>query len=120
MRVCKTWHRVGLEFLYESVALHSIGQLPAFVNALEARMGDGGGTGGVGAFVRQLEIGYWVPRAYYTLHETELAGVLALCPRLTHFAYNPKSSIAGGPHSLPSIRSPAVLHSHSHTSKSAI
>ncbi|KAJ7888314.1 hypothetical protein B0H14DRAFT_2693542, partial [Mycena olivaceomarginata] len=90
MRVCKTWHRVGLEFLYESVALHSIGQLPAFVNALEARMGDGGGTGGVGAFVRRLEIGYWVPRPYDALHETELAGVLALCPRLTHFAYNPQ------------------------------
>ncbi|KAF7350162.1 hypothetical protein MVEN_01318700 [Mycena venus] len=60
IRVCKKWHRIGLEFLYESVTLHSVGQLPAFVHALEA-------SAEVGTLVRRLEIGYWVPRGFITV-----------------------------------------------------
>ncbi|KAK7046431.1 hypothetical protein R3P38DRAFT_2688774 [Favolaschia claudopus] len=83
IRVCKHWYRVGLEFLYESVTLHWIGQLPAFVEALEAR-------DNVGSFVRRLEIGYWIPRGYHTLHDTEIQNILRLCPRIIHFAFNPR------------------------------
>lgn len=88
MSVCKTWNRVGLEFLYESVALHSYQQLRDFVGALGGRTVEG--ASGVGLFVRRLEIGYWVPHPYRALHEAELGAVIALCPRLTHFAFNPQ------------------------------
>ncbi|KAK6992689.1 hypothetical protein R3P38DRAFT_3083659 [Favolaschia claudopus] len=83
IRVCKQWYRVGLEFLYESVTLHWIGQLPAFAEALEARAN-------VGSFVRRLEIGYWIPRGYHTLHDTEIQNIFRLCPRIIHFAFNPR------------------------------
>ncbi|KAJ7888318.1 hypothetical protein B0H14DRAFT_2562287 [Mycena olivaceomarginata] len=64
--------------------------------------GEGMGAAGIGVFVRRprLEIVYWVPRGYHTLHETELVRVFVLCPRLTHFAYNP---LSGG-------LIPALLH----------
>ncbi|KAJ6503870.1 hypothetical protein C8R45DRAFT_1091639 [Mycena sanguinolenta] len=84
IRVCKKWHRIGLELLYESVVLHWIGQLPAFVYALEAL------ADGIGAFVQHLRIEYWVPRGYHTLHNTELKKIFKLCPRLMHFAFNPQ------------------------------
>ncbi|KAK7046457.1 hypothetical protein R3P38DRAFT_3257813 [Favolaschia claudopus] len=82
IQVCKTWYRIGLEFLYESVVLHSIGQLPSFVMALEARPS-------VGSFVRRLEIDYWVPQGYNALHEAEIQKAFQLCRNLTHFAFNP-------------------------------
>ncbi|KAF7343847.1 hypothetical protein MSAN_01966000 [Mycena sanguinolenta] len=84
IRACKRWHRIGLECLYESVILHWIGQLPAFVQALETL------ASGIGAFVQHLRIEYWVPRGYHALHSTELNKVFKLCPRLTHFAFNPQ------------------------------
>ncbi|KAK7046472.1 F-box domain-containing protein [Favolaschia claudopus] len=83
IQVCKRWYRIGLEFLYESVSLNSIGQLAVFVVALESRPH-------LGSLVRCLEICYWVPRGYRTLHDTELMKALALCPRLTYFAFNPQ------------------------------
>ncbi|KAF7343848.1 F-box domain-containing protein [Mycena sanguinolenta] len=85
IRVCKEWYRIGLEFLYESVTLHWIGQLPAFVQALETLA-----DGGVGAFVQYLQVEYWVPRGYHKLHNTELKKIFKLCPRLTHLAFNPQ------------------------------
>ncbi|KAF8189489.1 hypothetical protein K438DRAFT_1971607 [Mycena galopus ATCC 62051] len=94
IRVCKTWHRIGLEFLYESVTLNWIGQLPSFVSALEAVSGDGIG---VGAFVRRLEIGYWVPRGYQILQNAELNKIFRMCPRLTHFAFNPQCPLGSLP-----------------------
>ncbi|KAK6992672.1 hypothetical protein R3P38DRAFT_2657968 [Favolaschia claudopus] len=83
IQVCKRWYRIGLEFLYESVSLNSIGQLAVFVVALESHPH-------LGSLVRRLEICYWVPRGYHTLHDTELTKALALCPRLTYFAFNPQ------------------------------
>ncbi|KAJ6459063.1 hypothetical protein C8R45DRAFT_1031356 [Mycena sanguinolenta] len=83
-RVCKRWHSVGLELLYENVTLRWIGQLPAFVQALETREE-------VGSFVRRLEIGYWFPQGYHTLQDAELGKIFGLCPLLTHFAFNPQS-----------------------------
>ncbi|KAF7351490.1 hypothetical protein MSAN_01581300 [Mycena sanguinolenta] len=83
-KVCKRWYRIGLKLLYENVNLQWIGQLPAFVQALEAREE-------VGSFVRRLEIGYWVPEGYHTLQDAEVAKIFDLCPLLTHFAFNPQS-----------------------------
>ncbi|KAJ7204231.1 hypothetical protein C8J57DRAFT_1619832 [Mycena rebaudengoi] len=82
MGVCKTWHRFGLEFLYENVMLRSLGQLAAFVHTLETRPG-------LAAFVRRLEICYPVVRGYTALHSTEADKIFELCPRLTHFVFNP-------------------------------
>jgi hypothetical protein len=82
MGVCKTWHRFGLELLYENVMLRSLGQLAAFVHTLETRPG-------LAAFVRRLEICYPVVRGYTALHSTEADKIFELCPRLTHFVFNP-------------------------------
>ncbi|KAK7046458.1 hypothetical protein R3P38DRAFT_2873908 [Favolaschia claudopus] len=57
IQVCNRWHRIGLEFLYESVSLKSIGQLSqlaVFSLALE-------NSPHVGSLVQRLEICYWVP-----------------------------------------------------------
>ncbi|KAF8217508.1 hypothetical protein K438DRAFT_2036938 [Mycena galopus ATCC 62051] len=91
LKVCKRWHRIGLEFMYEDVTLQWIGQLPVFVRALET-----GAEVGVGALVRRLEIGYWVPRGYHALQAAEIEKIFELCPLLTHFAFNPQL-IPSGP-----------------------
>ncbi|KAJ7488309.1 hypothetical protein FB451DRAFT_1529584 [Mycena latifolia] len=80
--VCKTWHHLGLELLYESVILQQIGQLPAFVRALEAREG-------LRALVRHLEISCFLPRGYFRLYDEETKKLFALCPNLSHFAFTP-------------------------------
>ncbi|KAF7343837.1 hypothetical protein MSAN_01964900 [Mycena sanguinolenta] len=82
--VCKKWYRIALEFLYENVNLQWIGQLPAFVQALEAHEE-------LGACVRRLEIGYWVPDEYHVLQDAEIGKIFELCPRLDHFAFNPRA-----------------------------
>ncbi|KAJ7451801.1 hypothetical protein B0H11DRAFT_2075148 [Mycena galericulata] len=64
INVCKTWHQVGIEILYRSVLLRSIGQLPAFVRALEGR-------DALGLLVRNLDISFFVPRGYSVLFESE-------------------------------------------------
>ncbi|KAJ7214469.1 hypothetical protein GGX14DRAFT_610946 [Mycena pura] len=82
--VCKTWHRIGVEFLYENVMLRSIGQLPAFVRTLETRRE-------LGSFVRRLDVSCMIPRGYSLLYSTEMEKLfsLNLCPSLTHFTVNP-------------------------------
>ncbi|KAJ7101280.1 hypothetical protein B0H15DRAFT_407869 [Mycena belliarum] len=82
IRVCRAWHRVGIEFLYESVVIRQIGQLPALVNALETREG-------LGALVRHFNICCFPPPGYYDMHDTQITKVFALCGNLAHFAYTP-------------------------------
>ncbi|KAJ6507022.1 hypothetical protein C8R45DRAFT_971330 [Mycena sanguinolenta] len=81
MGVCKTWHRFGLEFLYENVMLRSLGQLADFIRTLEARTE-------LAKLVRRLEICYLVMRGYTALHSAEADKIFELCPRLTHFVFN--------------------------------
>ncbi|KAJ7101300.1 hypothetical protein B0H15DRAFT_943638 [Mycena belliarum] len=80
--VCRAWHRVGVEFLYESVVIRQIGQLPAFVHALETREG-------LGAFVRHFDTSCFRPPGYYDMHDAEIKKVFALCGNLAHFVYTP-------------------------------
>ncbi|KAJ7147018.1 hypothetical protein C8R44DRAFT_758614 [Mycena epipterygia] len=98
IRVCKTWHQIGLEFLYESVMLRSIGQLPAFVDALKAR-------DGLGDYVRSIDLCCFVPHGYYKLHDSEIKKIFALCPRLSHFAFTPSFFFPGSPGTLPALAS---------------
>ncbi|KAJ7258436.1 hypothetical protein B0H12DRAFT_444525 [Mycena haematopus] len=88
MGVCKTWHRLGLEFLYENVTLRSLGQLAAFVRTLEARPE-------LSVRTRRLGICYPVVRGYTTLHFTESNKIFELCPRLTHFVFNSQPILGG-------------------------
>ncbi|KAJ7485828.1 hypothetical protein FB451DRAFT_1128075 [Mycena latifolia] len=80
--VSKLWHQIGSELLYESVTLRRIGQLPAFIRALEER-------DGLGALVRNIDISCFVPHGYATLHDQETARIFQLCPRLSHFGFKP-------------------------------
>ncbi|KAJ7676177.1 hypothetical protein B0H17DRAFT_1080465 [Mycena rosella] len=92
--VSKTWHRIGLEFLYESVVLRRIGQMPAFVRALEGRED-------VGGLVRHLQISYFLPRGYYGLHDSQTRIIMALCSNISHFAFTPRTLLC----TLPSVGS---------------
>ncbi|KAJ7101306.1 hypothetical protein B0H15DRAFT_815620 [Mycena belliarum] len=80
--VCRAWNRVGIEFLYESVVIRQIGQLPAFVHALETREG-------LGALVRHFDTSCFRPPGYHNMHDTEIKKVFALCGNLAHFVYTP-------------------------------
>ncbi|KAJ7637858.1 hypothetical protein B0H17DRAFT_1149317 [Mycena rosella] len=82
VRVSKTWNQIGLKLLYEGVTLQRIGQLLAFVRALEAHDGPGD-------LVRKLSIGYFVPHRAAELHNQETRRIFQLGPRLTHFELKP-------------------------------
>lgn len=82
LAVCKAWHQLGLELLYESVILQNIGQLPAFVRALEIQID-------LSPRVRHLDISCFVPNAYRILFESESSKNFRLCPRLLHFGFVP-------------------------------
>ncbi|KAJ7149816.1 hypothetical protein C8R43DRAFT_1236389 [Mycena crocata] len=94
--LCKIWHQLGLKLLYESMTLRRIGQIPAFFRTLEEREG-------LGAFVRRLETGCCVPTGYSSLHDCDTTKILLLCPRLSHFAFNPPSNILLSPCHIPNI-----------------
>ncbi|KAJ7121282.1 hypothetical protein C8R43DRAFT_1136539 [Mycena crocata] len=94
LNVCKAWHQVGTEPLYESVLFPSIGQLPAFVRDLEDRDGPG-------FLVRYLDISCMIPRGYCRLFESESEKLFRLCPRLMHFGFVPIYLIPLVPRSLP-------------------
>ncbi|KAJ7141323.1 hypothetical protein C8R44DRAFT_763181 [Mycena epipterygia] len=91
--VCKVWHQVGIELLYESVFLRNIGQLPAFVRALEGR--------DLGPLVRNVDLSCMVPRGYSALFQSETRKLFQLCPRLSHFGFVPPFLIPPFPDSLP-------------------
>ncbi|KAJ6586376.1 hypothetical protein DFH09DRAFT_1274853 [Mycena vulgaris] len=96
VRVCKAWHRIGLEFLYRRVTLRRIGQMPAFVSALEVR-------NGLGAFVRNLYISCFVPHGYLALYNQEIKKIFQLCPQLSHFAFKPPFHIPTSPNMIPAV-----------------
>ncbi|KAJ7101291.1 hypothetical protein B0H15DRAFT_927139 [Mycena belliarum] len=98
IKVCRTWHRVGLEFLYQSVVIRQIGQLAAFVHALEAR-------GSLGSFVRHFAVSCFQHPRYRAMRDTELSKVFALCANLTHFAYTPQL-LTPPPPLLPAVAIP--------------
>lgn len=96
--VCKLWHQIGLELLYERVTLRRIGQMPAFVHALELRQD-------LGAFVRSVAISCFVPHGYAGLHNREAKKIMRLCPNLARFAFNPPLLMPNSPCSLPAFSS---------------
>ncbi|KAJ7282839.1 hypothetical protein C8J57DRAFT_1296675 [Mycena rebaudengoi] len=98
MGVCKNWHQIGIELLYENVVLRRIGQLPAFVRALEGRVG-------LGALVCRLDLSCFVPRGYSWLFQRETQNLIELCPRLEHIAFNPPFTIPTLAYVLPPIGS---------------
>ncbi|KAJ7456717.1 hypothetical protein B0H11DRAFT_2287284 [Mycena galericulata] len=107
-QVSKTWNQLGVELLYERVAIRRIGQLKSLIWALEAR-------DGLGTLVRSLDISCLVPRRFCELHESDIRKIFELCPRLSHFGFCP----ANDPR--PTLHSSEIQHllpdtSHSLTS----
>ncbi|KAJ7045969.1 hypothetical protein C8F04DRAFT_1066887 [Mycena alexandri] len=94
--VCKDWNQVGTELLYEIVHLRRIGQLPAFVRALEEHAG-------LGDLVKRLDLSCMVPRGYSTLFECETRNLLHLCPRISHFGFIPVFLVPTVACSLPNL-----------------
>ncbi|KAJ6507296.1 hypothetical protein C8R47DRAFT_1100821 [Mycena vitilis] len=98
LSVCKSWHGVGTELLYEAVTLRRIIQLPVFVRALESRAG-------LGSLVKHLDIDSFIPRGYSKLHEHESKRILELCPNLSHVGFSPPFGIPELPPILPAMSS---------------
>ncbi|KAJ7680784.1 hypothetical protein DFH06DRAFT_429069 [Mycena polygramma] len=98
LAVCKSWHRIGTELLYQTVTLRRITQLPIFVRALEGREE-------LGSLVKRLDIDCFVPRGYSKLHETENRRIFKLCPNLSHVGFSPPFWIPGKPFPLPAMNS---------------
>ncbi|KAJ7187750.1 hypothetical protein C8R46DRAFT_160 [Mycena filopes] len=93
LAVCKDWHQVATEILYEIVHLRRIGQLAAFVRALEEHAG-------LGDLVKRLDLSCMVPRGYSTLFQNETQILFRLCPRLSHLSFVPVYLMPGVAHSL--------------------
>ncbi|KAJ7680916.1 hypothetical protein DFH06DRAFT_431665 [Mycena polygramma] len=98
LAVCKSWHGIGNELLYESAALHRITHLPLFVRALEGRAG-------LGSLVKHLDIDCFVPRGYPKLYEMESQRILKLCPNLSHIGFSPVFWIPENPCVFPTMNS---------------
>ncbi|KAJ7142544.1 hypothetical protein C8R44DRAFT_760809 [Mycena epipterygia] len=80
--VCRTWHLIGLELLYERITLRRLPQLQHLLSTLESR-------NGLGNLVRSLDIDCLVPRGFYQSHEPKMKRIFQLCPRLSHFGFAP-------------------------------
>ncbi|KAJ7045966.1 hypothetical protein C8F04DRAFT_455626 [Mycena alexandri] len=98
VNVCKSWHDVGMELLYETVILYRIGQLPTLVRALEGREG-------LGSLVKHLDITFFTPRGYTALLESDTRRLFELCPRLSRFGFAPAYLNPGLTHVLPPLAS---------------
>ncbi|KAJ7761089.1 hypothetical protein B0H16DRAFT_1531825 [Mycena metata] len=94
--VCKDWHQVGTELLYEIVHLRRIGQLPAFVRALEEHVG-------LGDLVKRLDLSCMVSRGCSTLFSCETRNLLHMCPRISHFGFIPAFLVPAVACSLPNL-----------------
>ncbi|KAJ7687808.1 hypothetical protein B0H17DRAFT_1135983 [Mycena rosella] len=86
--VCQTWHQISVQLLYEHVTLRRLGQIPAFIRALEAR-------NGLGALVRSLDINCLVPPRFYAAHGSNTQKIFQLCPRMSHFGFSPTKDPLG-------------------------
>ncbi|KAJ7101296.1 hypothetical protein B0H15DRAFT_943634 [Mycena belliarum] len=100
--VSRAWHRVGVEFLYKSVVIRQIGQLPAFVYALETREG-------LSALVRHFAISCFRPPGYHAMHDAEIKKVFALCANVVDFAYTSKLPSLPRPVDRPNLILPSTI-----------
>ncbi|KAJ7142547.1 hypothetical protein C8R44DRAFT_193502 [Mycena epipterygia] len=86
VRVCSTWHIIGLELLYERITLRRLPQLYSLLLELESRAG-------LGALVRSLDIDCHVPAAFCASHGPKMKRIFQLCPRLSHFGFSPATNL---------------------------
>jgi hypothetical protein len=80
VRVCKTWHAVGVEFLYEDVVFRRIGQIPAFIRTLDTS------TRISSDLVKKITITAYVPRRYGRSCSEHLQHIFSRCCHVYKFA----------------------------------
>ncbi|KAJ7074541.1 hypothetical protein C8F01DRAFT_1075975 [Mycena amicta] len=101
--VCRRWNHVSTELLYNTVHLHRIGQLPAFVRSLEGRPA-------LRALVRHLQVSCFVPQGYDTLFESEMRILLDLSPRIFTLAFSPVLVRPNRRWRFPALTSTNIVH----------
>lgn len=80
--VCKSWRRVGLEFLYEDIVFHHIGQIAVLIRILEANCE-------LGKLVKSVTIYCFIPPGYDRLFKDQLRRIFDYCPLATCLNYFP-------------------------------
>jgi hypothetical protein len=93
VRVCKMWHAVGAEFLYEDVVFRRIGQIAAFVRTLETS------TRISSNLVKKITILAYVPRRYGQSCSEHLQRIFSRCCHIYKFTLT-------SPNVLPDIAFP--------------
>jgi hypothetical protein len=85
--VCKTWNYIGIEFLYEDIALRRESQVPSLLRTLETppRI--------LGSFVKTITISALVSHRFGKSFSEKLQRIVNLCPRLSHFGVSPVSQL---------------------------
>ncbi|KAF7321972.1 hypothetical protein MKEN_00719700 [Mycena kentingensis (nom. inval.)] len=96
--VCKLWHAVGSELLYNHVQISSIGQLATLMETLDS-------NNALCALVKSVQLSCYVTGNCRTLFEYETARLLELCPRLSAFSWVPPFLDPTRPVSLPALSS---------------
>ncbi|KZT24380.1 hypothetical protein NEOLEDRAFT_1148743 [Neolentinus lepideus HHB14362 ss-1] len=84
VRVCKPWWAVGVEFLYKSIALRRVGQIPALLRTLEEAT-----EAQLSSLISSITVGCAVPDICSDAFTASLDCLLAKCPRLTAITYAP-------------------------------
>lgn len=97
VRVCRAWHKVGLQVLYEDIVFRRIGQIPVFLQTLETSPDN------LGDFVKRITIDSYTPRGYDAMFSSQLARILSMCPRLFRFSFTAPFTLAQ-PEVLPPLK----------------
>ncbi|KAJ3726883.1 hypothetical protein C8R42DRAFT_657954 [Lentinula raphanica] len=104
INVCRDWYEAGIQFLYEEIAINSIGQLCALASTLRAKSS-------IADMVTSIHLSFYIPTAYATMFNRIYTSLPSLCHQLTKlsfsefFTYSERMSF----HVLPSSFSQSLL-----------
>ncbi|KAJ6537660.1 hypothetical protein B0H19DRAFT_1180613 [Mycena capillaripes] len=80
--VCKSWHQIGVELLYESVTICRLPQIHSLLSTLKSRVS-------LRRLVRRFHIGCRLPYGFCDAYKPKLREIFKFCIRLSHFGFSP-------------------------------
>ncbi|KAF9529263.1 hypothetical protein CPB83DRAFT_906222 [Crepidotus variabilis] len=86
--VCRSWHSVGLPYLYEDISIRRWPQLPLLRRTLKEL-----GSSHITRFIKSLEIQCYIPEESASDFDACFLDILDLCQSLTTFSFTPNCNI---------------------------